>query len=222
MKVLNRDREKHNLNALSHETAIGLIRSALNRGVNVQEVYVDTVGSPEKYEDMLRKEFPRIPTIKVAKKADSLYPVVSAASICAKVTRDYILENWKFAESCFQDKPDITATMGSGYPSDPATKSWLHTNLQNVFGFPQLIRFSWSTCDKLLEENAVHVRWPYQDEQEEEAAKASAPFKRQKVSETQTKQKKQPVAKKDAAAPGRGSLFRSMNMATCKDLLAFD
>jgi ribonuclease HII len=50
------------------------------------QVYVDTVGDPKKYEDKLRAIFPGIEMV-VAKKADSLYPNVSAASICAKVKK---------------------------------------------------------------------------------------------------------------------------------------
>lgn len=48
------------------------------------QVYVDTVGDPGKYEMKLSKNFPSIKFV-VAKKADSLYPVVSGASIVAKV-----------------------------------------------------------------------------------------------------------------------------------------
>ena len=48
------------------------------------QVYIDTVGDPGKYEAKLSKKFPSIKFV-VAKKADSLYPVVSGASIVAKV-----------------------------------------------------------------------------------------------------------------------------------------
>ena len=90
-------RGKYNLNTMSHDTAIGLVKGAIEAGVNVSEVYVDTVGPPEKYQAMLQGIFPSL-TIVVAKKADSLYPCVSAASICAKVARDAALRDWKFPE----------------------------------------------------------------------------------------------------------------------------
>ena len=66
-------RVKYNLNEISHDSAIGLIRKALEAGVKVAEVYVDTVGPPEKYEAKLQRLFPEI-AVTVAKKADSLYP----------------------------------------------------------------------------------------------------------------------------------------------------
>lgn len=47
---------------------------------------MDTVGDPDKYAAKLSERFPSIKFV-VAKKADSLYPVVSGASIVAKVTK---------------------------------------------------------------------------------------------------------------------------------------
>ncbi|XP_011850313.1 PREDICTED: ribonuclease H2 subunit A isoform X5 [Mandrillus leucophaeus] len=79
-------RVKYNLNSLSHDTATGLIQYALDQGVNVTQVFVDTVGMPETYQARLQQSFPGI-EVTVKAKADALYPVVSAASICAKVTQ---------------------------------------------------------------------------------------------------------------------------------------
>ncbi|KAK7977668.1 ribonuclease H2 subunit B [Apiospora saccharicola] len=81
----------YNLNAQAMDATIDLIEGVLSRGVNVQEIYVDTIGQPAAYQKKLERVFPTV-KITVAKKADSLYPCVSAASVCAKVTRDAALE----------------------------------------------------------------------------------------------------------------------------------
>lgn len=81
----------YNLNAQAHDTTIQLIRDVLNQGVNVRRIYVDTVGIAETYQAKLQREFP-MTEVTVCKKADSIYPIVSVASICAKVTRDKALQ----------------------------------------------------------------------------------------------------------------------------------
>ena len=154
---------KYNLNTISHDTAIALIRWVIDAGVNLKEVYVDTVGSPTKYEAYLSRLFPAL-TIVVRKKADALYPIVSAASICAKVSRDLIVENWVFPETPLNDDDSpVTKVFGSGYPGDPATKAWLASAIDPVFGFPSIARFSWAPCRKLLEAKAVQVDYPHVD-----------------------------------------------------------
>ncbi|PVU85070.1 hypothetical protein BB559_005536 [Furculomyces boomerangus] len=157
-------RNKYNLNALAHDTTIDIIQKVIDLGYNITEIYVDTVGPPESYNKKLSNRFPGTKVV-VAKKADSLYPIVSAASICAKVARDTVIKNWKFLESS-SGELDISRNFGSGYPSDPNTVKWLKKNMDHVFGYPNIVRFSWSTCKKLLDENTAHVSFHCESDEE--------------------------------------------------------
>lgn len=75
-----------NLNEMSHKAAMDMIRELLRMNIKVAEVYIDTVGDPDKYEAKLRGTFSFTSIkFKVSKKADALYKCVSAASIVAKV-----------------------------------------------------------------------------------------------------------------------------------------
>ena len=112
---------------------------SFDKGVQVAEIYVDTVGPPEKYQAKLEDIF-RSQKVTVAKKADSLYPCVSAASICAKVARDKCLKDWVFSESQGDAGIEISNQWGSGYPADPVTKKFLRENLDEIFGFPSIVR----------------------------------------------------------------------------------
>lgn len=154
-------RARYNLNLISHDAAAALIQWAIDRGVNITRVYLDTVGDPGKYQRKLSDLFPSV-TVVVEKKADSKFPVVSAASICAKVLRDDLLANWNFEE------PGLTPSrvFGSGYPGDPKTKQWLERHCDPVFGYPSLIRFSWKTVDNALEANDA-CKVFFGDEEEE-------------------------------------------------------
>ncbi|XP_072042553.1 LOW QUALITY PROTEIN: ribonuclease H2 subunit A-like [Amphiura filiformis] len=161
-------RTKYSLNQISMDSAIGLLRLAIADGVQVKEVYVDTVGDAQKYQDKLKGLFPDL-EITVTPKADSKFAIVSAASICAKVVRDKVVKSWQFPESIDVSQDQL----GSGYPSDPTTKRFLADNVDPVFGFPRIVRFSWSTASKILDEKAVPVQWD-DDEEIDESAKGTA------------------------------------------------
>ena len=139
-------REPISLNALSHNATIELIRRVIEAGVKVTEIYVDAVGNCETYQKKLERIFGKKAKITVQPKADALYKVVGAASIRAKVTRDRMTKQWQFREARSHLKFDPLEC--SGYPGDAATIQWLENNNNNVFGFPCVARFSWSTIRK--------------------------------------------------------------------------
>lgn len=153
----------YNLNAMSHDAAIGLVQQVLDLGVNLRYLYVDTVGNEETYQAKLQNLFPSL-SVTVCKKADSIYPVVSAASICAKVPRDTLLREWRFED----DRLGCNTDWGCGYPSDEKTKRWLRENMHPLFGWPHVVRFSWGPSLEVLDKNpkahgAIEARWPAEE-----------------------------------------------------------
>jgi ribonuclease HII len=76
--------------------------------------------------------------IKAEHKADFNYPIVSAASIIAKETRE---------EEVAKISKEL-GNIGSGYPSDPNTKEFLEKNLENPKAQAH-IRHSWATIKNL-------------------------------------------------------------------------
>ncbi|MGB2728791.1 MAG: ribonuclease HII [Halobacteriota archaeon] len=83
-------------------------------------------------------------------KADERYPVVSAASIVAKVRRD---------RSIRQLEVEIGAEIGSGYPADPKTIQFLKRLLKENADIPPYVRRSWKTVERTLSSiNASFVR----------------------------------------------------------------
>ncbi|EFO85994.1 CRE-RNH-2 protein [Caenorhabditis remanei] len=154
-------RHKYSLNEVSHDAAIALIKDAFACNVNVVEIKVDTVGPKATYQAKLEKLFPGI-SICVTEKADSLFPIVSAASIAAKVTRDTRLRNWQFKEKGIRIPEN---GYGSGYPGDPNTKKFLQLSVDPIFGFCSLVRASWKTASAIVEKRSVPGYW--EDDEDE-------------------------------------------------------
>ncbi|KAF9066626.1 ribonuclease H2 subunit A [Rhodocollybia butyracea] len=144
-----------NLNRQSQDATVMLIKDVLDKGIQLSEVYVDALGTTSTYKAYLSSLFPGI-EFTVESKADFKYKIVGAASVAAKVTRDACLEDWTFEESEYTP-PGIE--LGSGYPSDPKTQAWLKTGLDPIFGFPKVVRFSWTTVKILLEKEGHAVQW---------------------------------------------------------------
>jgi ribonuclease HII len=71
--------------------------------------------------------------------ADRTFPVVSAASIVAKVRRDARVEELHSEYGDF----------GSGYITDPKTMSFLRTWRQTHSEYPSVVRLSWKTIKEL-------------------------------------------------------------------------
>lgn len=74
--------------------------------------------------------------------ADEIYPIVSAASIIAKTTRD--AEIRKIAKEIGKD-------IGSGYPSDTTTIQFLERWIEERGEPPPHTRLSWKTAQRLLD-----------------------------------------------------------------------
>ncbi len=75
-------------------------------------------------------------------KADSKYPVVSAASIVAKVERD------KAIKLLHEEYGDF----GSGYPSDPKTIKFVRDILSESGELPNIVRHSWESVNRIRAE----------------------------------------------------------------------
>ncbi len=108
-------------------------------------VYVDAADvNPERFASNLRKKCNiRERDIEIISefKADVNYPVVSAASIVAKVHRD---------RSIRELATEIGAEIGSGYPADPRTIQFLNRLLkEQKDNIPDCVRQSWKTFERL-------------------------------------------------------------------------
>lgn len=107
--------------------------------------YVDAVDVDEiEFKRAIQKQLPFDVEIVSQHEADDLFPVVSAASILAKVRRD--AEMRKIEES-------IGEPVGSGYPSDPVTIAFLEKWIKEKGALPPHTRASWDTARRLLAES---------------------------------------------------------------------
>jgi ribonuclease HII len=77
--------------------------------------------------------------------ADDRYPIVSAASVIAKVTRDRMIS---------EISKEFGTDIGSGYPSDPVTRNFIAKWIKDNGNPPPHTRCSWETVGKMM---ALHL-----------------------------------------------------------------
>jgi len=95
---------------------------------------------PERFKQHILEEVPFEVEIISEHNADKIYPVVSAASIIAKVERDREIKRLKREYGDF----------GSGYPADPKTISFLKGWIEKHDLYPVFVRKSWKTAKEIL------------------------------------------------------------------------
>lgn len=130
--------ESTNLNWLEADHTVKLIQS-----LAADKVVVDCP-SPNitTYSQYIKKQLNGLNINLVAEhKADVNYPIVAAASILAKVERDRIISELKIK---------LGIDFGSGYPSDPKTKSFLREYWRQ---YPEVFRKSWAPYQKVAGNN---------------------------------------------------------------------
>ena len=133
-------RKRYTLNEIEQKIMIKLVKDLEFIPI---EIYIDAADvNAKRYGEAFQREFPKSKVIS-RHQADKFYPVVSAASIIAKVQRDQAIE--KLAKQIGED-------MGSGYPADPQTKQFLRTYYAKNKKFPPFVRESWDTVKKLKKE----------------------------------------------------------------------
>ena len=110
--------------------------------------YVDAVDvKEERFGKDILSHLSYKPQIISEHKADEKYPIVGAASILAKITRDEHVR-----KIALELEPKLNLSLGSGYPADPVTIKFLKTWVSQFGSLPPHVRKSWETCQQLIKE----------------------------------------------------------------------
>lgn len=140
-KVVNSHIKLQKLNRLEAQTMAKVIEA-----LEPNKAIVDASDVNEaRYKEHILESLSYKPEIISEHKADRNFPVVSAASIIAKVERDKAIAELtrEFGE------------MGCGYPADPQTIAFLENWLKQYGEYPDFVRKSWKPAKKLKREKSI-------------------------------------------------------------------
>ncbi len=134
-------RKLHKLNRLEAQTMAQILNT-----LKPNEAYVDAADVfEERFKQHIQEGLNVKTKITSRHKADKLYPVVSAASIIAKVERDKEIETLK----------EVYGDFGSGYLADKKTVLFLRQWIQTHSEYPNCVRQSWKTAKRIKNEKGT-------------------------------------------------------------------
>jgi ribonuclease HII len=137
-RVVETGKKLHRLNRLEAQT-MARVLAALKPDI----AYVDASDVlPNRFRDHIAENLPFRLTIISEHKADVNYPIVSAASIVAKVERDKALSE-------LQKK---YGNVGCGYPTDSNTIEFLECWIRKFGSYPDFVRKSWKPAKRIKRE----------------------------------------------------------------------
>ena len=140
-RAVESNRKLHKLNRLEAQTMAHVINA-----LKPDQAYVDAA---DVVEDRFKYHIQEALTVKAIvtsrHKADRIYPVVSAASIIAKVERDNEIAALK----------GVYGDFGSGYLTDQKTMRFLKKWLQTHDDYPDCVRKSWKPAKRVKNEKGT-------------------------------------------------------------------
>ncbi len=138
-QVVETGKRLHRLNRLEAQTMAKVIET-----LRPDVAYVDASDVlEERFKEHILESLSFKVQIISEHKADRKYPIVSAASIIAKVERD-------------KEIAELTSKygdLGCGYPSDQKTIDFLQQCLKKLGEYPEFVRKSWKPAKKAKNEN---------------------------------------------------------------------
>ncbi len=141
-RVVERGRKLHKLNRLEAQAMAKIIET-----LKPDMAYVDASDVlEERFKEHILENLSFQVEIISEHKADKKYPIVSAASIIAKVERDKEIKELK----------KVYGDFGCGYPTDRKTVDFLKQCLKKFGEYPDFIRKSWKTAKKAKREEDSH------------------------------------------------------------------
>jgi len=130
--------DENNLNLLESREIVSLIVEA-----SPEEAIFDVPTHPagvSNFVKSIRAYLSVEVSLRGENRADEKFPLVSAASIIAKVTRDQLIEELKERYGDF----------GCGYAHDPKTRAFLRRYFEKQGKFPPIVRRKWLSAQRFL------------------------------------------------------------------------